>query len=499
MKLLSRAAALLAAALLSTGLVAVAQPAAAVPPPEPVTVSGAASCDKATGTWVTTWTIANTTKDVAILGKVRTSAGPVPGLQNGLVIRPGTATFTQVLPGDSDGASLSFTATGSFGEVGVEEKVTFPSVCSKGPQCVEAADATFIHDFSVDGKRAQARVRLDDGQRLCADEEVTLVSYYAPKPEFATPQYVFDQETAKITNATPKVELAIDVPACDTQVDLFFGGAKDVLPVINDDSILYGDRKLGSRTGLGGRSKGPKGWYNGGTTGCRQPMLEPVMKCDGTIDLKLSNVGEHSRYPVEFTIEAGDFNKTVTVQPGKSETVTVPAGAGPAAVTADGLGTINVNWAPPADCPRPAITVRYDCSQVEVTVTNPEGVTTADAEVTYGTESKPLSVPAGESATTTFVRSTADEVTVAVKGQEPVTVPLRGIDCPGTPPTTPGATPPGATPPPGGAAGGSGGEGPTLPVTGAAAGGIAAGAAVLLALGVGVLLLVRRRRVTFKA
>ena len=47
----------------------------------------------------------------------------------------------------------------------------------------------------------------------------------------------------------------------------------------------YGDTKLGSETGLGARSAGPPGWYNGGEKGCHPPAVQPLSQCDGTVGL----------------------------------------------------------------------------------------------------------------------------------------------------------------------------------------------------------------------
>jgi hypothetical protein len=84
------------------------------------------------------------------------------------------------------------------------------------------------------------------------------------------------------------------------------------------------------------------------------------------------------------------------------------------------------------------------------------------------------------------------------KDKQPVSgkVKFEGVcEKPTTPPTpTPTATPTATpTPPPGGEGGGD------LPVTGAAVGGIVGAAAVLLAIGLGLFLVARRRRVRFTA
>ena len=47
-----------------------------------------------------------------------------------------------------------------------------------------------------------------------------------------------------------------------------------------------------------------------------------------------SNDGPTGKYPIEFTVKAGEFSKTVKVTKGKGETVIVPAGSGSITVCA---------------------------------------------------------------------------------------------------------------------------------------------------------------------
>jgi LPXTG-motif cell wall-anchored protein len=196
-------------------------------------------------------------------------------------------------------------------------------------------------------------VTLDDDIELCAAEPVTLVTYFAPKPQFSVPQYVFAHQTATVSNEQRTVTLAAPLPACNTQADLFFGGEDDIIGEITEGGKRYGDTKLGSGTGPGSRSKGPQGWYNGGAKGCHQPAVQPVPQCDGAVDVNLSNTGEQTKYPVDFTVRAGEFTQTVTVAPGKGETVRVPAGRGPITVTADGMKDVTYEWQRPENCPPP--------------------------------------------------------------------------------------------------------------------------------------------------
>lgn len=480
-----RATAALAGVLigLTTAFVAAA-PAAATESTPLIAVKGTAECDPAAGQWTVRWTVTNARDQTATVEKLATEPAAVPGLSNGYVIprklasgKPGQVVFTQVLPGGTPSASVSFTANAREAKERLADTVTLGTCAPAETPCTEAADARFHHEFAVSGDRATATVSLDEGVKLCDPEPVTLVSYFAPRPEFATPQFVFAQQSATLTNDQRRVELAVLLPACHTQVDLFFGDGDDVIEEITEDGPRYGDRKLGSKAGPGARSHGPRGWHNGGSSGCRQPDVASVSQCDGTVDVTLSNTGEISRYPVEFTVTAGDFRRTVTVAPNQGESVRVPAGSGDITVTADGMPAQTIRWERPEDCPPPTVVVRGDCETVTVTVRNPDGVTPATAEVTYADRTGSVTVAAGESAAVTFPAAPANTVTVAFPGLgvEPVEATLETRDC-----AVPGD----------GAGGG-------LPVTGAAAGGIAAGAAVLLAIGAALFLIARRRRTTF--
>jgi hypothetical protein len=350
--------------------------------------------------------------------------------------------------------------------------------------CITADRATFHHTFAVKEDGSIATVTLDEGINLCEGEPVTLVSYFAPKPQFSVPQYAFDQDTGTITNEQRSVDLTVDVPKCNTQVDLFFGGKDDVISEITQNGKRYGDRKLGSARGLGSRSKGPQGWYNGGSQGCQTPAVEPLSQCDGTISVNLSNDGLTNRYPIDFTVKAGSFSKTVTVTKGKGETVKVPAGSGTITVTADGMKDVVYNWTPPADCALPSLTVENDCDTVTITVENPKGVAPATAKVTYGDKTKSVTVAAGKTEKVTFDVSKATFATIDFPGLdvEPIKATLGEVDCDN-----------------GGGGGGGDSDDPSLPVTGPVAGGIAGGAALLLIAGGVLFFIARRRKVTFTA
>ncbi|WP_433791825.1 hypothetical protein [Actinoplanes sp. CA-252034] len=377
----------------------------------------------------------------------------------------------------------------------------------------------FTHTFTINGGIATATVTPNSD--LDVAEEVTLVSYFAPKPQFATPQYVFESKTGTLKEKNGVVTLEVAVPDCNTQVDLFFGGQKDVIDPL-DGSRYYGDTKLGEKKGPGSRSQGPAGWFNGGNKACVQPAVQPVAQCDGTVDLQLSNNGKLSKYDVEFRVTGAGFQKTVKVAAGKGETVEVPAGVGEVKVTAPGLQDFTYSWTRPETCV-PTAAGENDCKTVTITVTNPEGNTPAKAEVKYGSETKTTTVAPGASELVTFPAGEATTATVTypeITGTEPVIVGVKKGECSSPSPsasvsTTPSDNPsdnPSESPSesPSGSASASTSpvattpvagddEDGSLPLTGSATAGIAGGAFLLLVAGAVLFILARRRKVNFTA
>jgi hypothetical protein len=491
-----RAATVLAGALLGlTGLTVAASPASA----HDTHVRGVAKCDTATGTRVVTWTLTNDWNGAATVSELETTPVAIDGLQNGSVIpqaengRDGELVVVQKITGnDAKQATVSFKSRWS--KDGYTDEKNSGSVDLSEPcapveaPCVTPDKAQFTHEFGVKEDGSTATVKLNDGIKLCEGEPVTLVSYFAPKPQFSVPQYKFDSDTGTITNENRSVDLKVDVPKCNTQVDLFFGGEKDIISEITEKGDRYGDKKLGSKNGLGSRSKGPDGWFNGGSKGCQTPAVEPLSQCDGTVAINLSNDGLTDKYPIDFTVKAGSFTKTVTVTKGKGETVIVPAGSGSITVSAPDMKDVVYNWTPPADCALPSVIVENDCKTVTVTVENPEGVQPAAARITYGDDVKDVTVAPGKTEKVSFKRGDDKYATVEFPDLdvEPIKATLGEVDCDN-----------------GGEGGGNGNggddDGPTLPVTGPVAGGIAGVAALLLVGGGVFFFLARRRKVTFTA
>lgn len=216
------------------------------------------------------------------------------------------------------------------------------------------------------------------------------------------------------------------------------------------------------------------------------PVTEPsaafTPACDGTVEVTLIN-GEEATAPVELTVSAGDFSKTVVVEPKSEEKgIIVPAGAGAITVTQKGEDkpvTEPYTWERPEDCELPSLAVASTCDELILEVSNPAKSTPFTVTFTPSTgDAQTITVAAGETKTATFPGSEGLTVTPSVDGEEGEAIAWTPEeDCEG----------------------GSGGGDGSLPVTGVAAGGIAGGALALLAIGAVLFFVARRRRTTFTA
>ncbi|MBQ0900676.1 cell wall anchor protein [Micromonospora sp. U21] len=495
---LRRPLAVLGAALIGvTGVVAVATPASA----HHTTITATADCDQLTGERVITWKVENSERDKAVtLKKVTAEPGtpvtvPVEGatavsLEGSVIPKGDSVTAVQRVPGDT--ASAKLIVFGKWKKNGQEAtndggiNLAADKSCAPAPKCVDADQAKYSHTF--DGPKGTATVKLDGELPLCGESKqwFTLVSYFAPRPQFATPQYVYGTPDSDWVGGTQtEIKLNVEIPDCHTQVDLIWGDGEQVIDPLVEGGKRYGDKKLGSAGAPGNRSSGPQGWYNGGDKSCTTPAATFASKCDGTVAVSLSNDGKTSKYPVEFEVKGENgWSKKVSVEAGKADTsIVVPAAdAGKIEVLVDGKVIENgtYSWQRPEDCPLPAVTTEADCKNFTLTVTNPKGGLPVKAMFTYGDKTETRTVAAGESEKVTFKASKAESALVSLPEldleMEAVYTPEQ--DCGG---------------------GGAGGEEPGLPVTGAAAGGIAAGAVALLIAGAVLFVIARRRRVTFTA
>jgi hypothetical protein len=497
---LHRTAAILAGAVIGlAGVVTLAGPASA----HTAAVSGSTEC--VNGQNVVTWTLKNDWQYDSG-AKVENLQLPSGGdatevtsdgskgakLEDGFLLLPADGhtssqvSFTQAV-NQADSATISFSAVWSdFHTDGNTATVKLKQDCTPDttPKCVDAQHADFNHDFKVDQGVASTRIWLN-GPDLCKGVEVpiTSVSYYAPKPQFSVPQYLFDKDSGSLSDTQRELNLQVKLPPCYTQADTFFGGLDKIIPTITEGGPVYGAAKLGTskqdteRAGFPYYSKGDYAWYNGGDKSCVTPASTSVPSCNGTQTINLSNNG---KYEETFTVKYGDQVKDVTVAGGKGATVTVPANAGTVTVSAEGMENQTYNWSAPKDCALPTATIANTCKDVTITVTNPKDVTTATATVSYGKDTKQLTVAAGSSEKVTFAAGSATFATIKISGiDKEIKAALKKLTC-----TTPV---------------GNNSGGGTLAITGPAGGSIAAGAAVLLIAGGVFFFVARRRKVRFTA
>ncbi|MEU8170531.1 cell wall anchor protein, partial [Micromonospora sp. NPDC049004] len=469
---LRRPLAILGAAIVGlTGVVAVAAPASA----HHTTISATVDCDRQSGERVITWKVENSERDKAVtLQRVTADPAtpvtvPVEGaeavpLQGYVIKKGGFVQAVQRVPGNT--ASAKLVVFGKWKKNGKEAtndgSITIPAdqSCAPAPKCVDVSKATYSHTF--DGPKGTATVKLDGDLPLCGDgkQYFTLVSYFAPRPQFATPQYVYGTPDSDFVSATQtEITLNVEIPDCHTQVDLIWGDKDQVIDEIVDGGKRYDNKKLGSPGAPGNRSKGPQGWYNGGSKSCVTPASTFASNCDGSVAVSLSNDGKISKYAVEFEVKGENgFTKKVSVAPGKADTsIVVPAAdAGKIEVLVDGKVIENgtYSWTRPEDCPLPAVTTKADCKEFALTVTNPEGGMPVKTTFTYGDKTETRTVAAGASETVTFKAGKAESALVTLPDLD---LELEAV-----------YTPEGNC---GGSGGGGGDDQPGLPVTGAAAGG----------------------------
>ncbi|MEU1757306.1 hypothetical protein ABZ436_32300 [Micromonospora matsumotoense] len=368
---------------------------------------------------------------------------------------------------------------------------TTPSGEQPTPSCVAAADARYTHTF--DGPAGRASITLTNGP-LCRGEEqeLALVSYVTPSAKFAVPQYVLDKSIKKFTGVAPgelgvaTLDFAVEVPNCYTQVDFVFGSK--LIDPLTDTSDRYGDRKVGSPSGIGARSTGPRAWFNGGSGTCSAaPEVIVESDCDGNVELTLVNRSGNAA--ATFTITgSGGFTEKVTVPLRKIEKRKLSAGeAQEITVAAAGMKDFTGGWQKPEDCQQPGVgtpdaSYESSCDKMVFRISNPEDGTPLTSVFTPNKgEPKKLTVEPGRTGTVSFPARKG--LTVTVTGDLDSGGPLKWEqpkDCPST-----------------GGGGGGGDQDGGLPVTGAAAGAIAAGAATLLVAGAVLFVVARRRRIRF--
>lgn len=216
------------------------------------------------------------------------------------------------------------------------------------------------------------------------------------------------------------------------------------------------------------------------------PTASFASDCAGRVTVTVANSAEATA-DAELTVRAKGFTRKADVKPGGQRTVVVPANAGEITVS-EGERLIGepYTWTGPADCVTPGepqAGYESSCDKLTFGFANPDDGKAFDVTLTpnKGAAQK-RTVKPGE---TVIVEFKAFEGLV-------VTPSAEGLDD-----ASPIAWKKPATCSPGG--GGGKKDGPTLPLTGAATGGIVAGAVALLAAGAVLFVLARRRKVRFTA
>jgi LPXTG-motif cell wall-anchored protein len=369
--------------------------------------------------------------------------------------------------------------------------------------CMTQENAEYLFTLKIEDGVATGAIMVKD-KPLCAGvkQDFTLVSYITPGKQFSVPQYVFDSKTVTLKGeATQNKQVSnrstdekatvvtIDVPACYTQVDFVFGS--EVINPLTDDSDRYGSRKLGESAAPGSRAKNvqldksylDKGWYNGGENRCKtKPKAEFKSSCDGTTDVWLAN-GEKANIKAHFFISgAGGFGAGVSLEPGQQQVTKVPASAASKIeIKLNGDIIDTYSWKRPLGCVKPAATYTLDCDNLTVSETNPADGDAIDVTVKTnkpGDQPKTIALKPGAPFDAVFPVSAGLEVTLtnSIKGKT-----LNAFTFKGDKPTN---------------CGGSGGGG-GLPVTGENTGMMVGAAGGLLAVGAGLFVLARRRRIKF--
>lgn len=217
-----------------------------------------------------------------------------------------------------------------------------------------------------------------------------------------------------------------------------------------------------------------------------KPTASVVSDCEGVVTVTLNNAADATAKAKFLVTDADGSTQKANVKPGESTSVQVPAEkATTIKVQVKGIDEPLFDGKPaPADnCVEPGEptgTYQSTCDELIFEVNNP-----ADGEIVTTTftpnmgEPQTLTVEPGQSGTVSFPGEEGLTVTPSGDGledPEPIAW-TKPEDC----------------------APGSGGGEPGLPLTGAAAGGIAAGAMVLLAVGGGLFVMARRRKLRFTA
>jgi LPXTG-motif cell wall-anchored protein len=207
------------------------------------------------------------------------------------------------------------------------------------------------------------------------------------------------------------------------------------------------------------------------------PGVNDVPTCED-LTVTIANPSDGEEVTVNLTASSGE-DENITIAPGETESRTFPAAEDLTyEVTLDGELLKKGGWQEPADCEEPEVEMpstasRPDCDTLTVEVTNPLEDQAIEATLTSGDETATLTIAPGETGEATFDAEEGTVVTVTIGDESEEIAWTEPDDCDG--------------------AGGG------LPVTGASTGIVAGAALALLAVGGGLFLVARRRRITFTA
>jgi LPXTG-motif cell wall-anchored protein len=206
--------------------------------------------------------------------------------------------------------------------------------------------------------------------------------------------------------------------------------------------------------------------------------------CDGSVTVTLTNA-EDAKVPAAFTVTAGEFTKDVSVKPGESVPVAVPAEFAAKISVKSGDQEFTGGFEQPEDCPPVHVSSRSDCDSLTIAIENPAGTTPVEATLTpNGGEAKKVTVAPGETEEVMFDAEEGTVVKLTIGDQSGEIAWEKPDNCGAVPSESPSPVP---------------GGGGNLPVTGSStltAVGIAAG---LLAAGTALFFVFRRRRIRFTA
>ena len=381
-------------------------------------------CDSSTGEWVITWKFVNTDSihDATLTNVAPTVATALSNIDNGAVVaKQTTLSGVQRLTAGTNTAGLSLDATWSSGTSTVTGSWSSgAATCTNNQECAPLAKGVFTHSFNGPAGSAQvSRSGTQPYQALCSPQRLTLVSYYALSASFVLPQYVFDYKTQDFTPLTYELTFQIALPPCFTQVDFVTG---ERINPLNNSSGLYGDRKLGSANGTGSYSTGPQGWYNGNganQTGgvCTNPAATATPLCDGSGTIHLSNglSAEFANVTFQVKKKGEAVATTYMVAPNTSTTFTVIDGQWPVEVQGSNGFQVSLPWAwPTSGCEQPTLLVEPDCSNLVLSVTNPNSKA-INVTASYAGTAQTKPIGKGTSTTFTFPAATG-AATITIDG-----------------------------------------------------------------------------------